>query len=365
MARPSSPGIHTLGPVPLRLPLTEDFPQAERVWGQQTITHSCCSMSEVGQNPLAQSQTLSADGDEMSTAQMIAMNESEMTEDELSNLTYAFQAADMDGGGNIDADEFQTMMTVMGGDLDNDAVSRVISNAKSGFRAWLALADEENIAKAKAVWEECDEDKSGTMDLREVNLVITKLQAMGCNPTPMAAADMADGEIDFDEFKAWFLAQDNLPDDFSAAAGGKPGGFSQKKGKGKLGKLRTKLMSPLAGMTKAVVTGPQQLLKQSAELLKSQATTGKDEVDVTMGLPSDDEAAAREALDAELELIFAEFVFMMRAGLLKEFLPGDWQDRADDMRKLREAFDAADVDGNNELELDELEMVIISMCVAT
>jgi len=31
------------------------------------------------------------------------------------------------------------------------------------------------------------------------------------------------------------------------------------------------------------------------------------------------------------------------------------------MVKLREAFDAADVDGNNELELEELEMVIISM----
>ena len=37
------------------------------------------------------------------------------------------------------------------------------------------------------------------------------------------------------------------------------------------------------------------------------------------------------------------------------------QERAEDMRKLREAFDCADVDGNNQLELEELEMVIISM----
>ena len=42
----------------------------------------------------------------MSAAQMIAANESGMTEEELSNLTYAFQAADMDGGGAIDEDEF-------------------------------------------------------------------------------------------------------------------------------------------------------------------------------------------------------------------------------------------------------------------
>merc|ERR1719272_1359132 len=31
------------------------------------------------------------------------------------------------------------------------------------------------------------------------------------------------------------------------------------------------------------------------------------------------------------------------------------------MRKLREAFDCADVDGNNQLELEELEMVVMSM----
>ena len=52
---------------------------------------------------------------------------------------------------------------------------------------------------------------------------------------------------------------------------------------------------------------------------------------------------------------------MMRAGSLKAFLPGDWQERAEDMRKLREAFDAADVDGDNQLELEELEMCIVSM----
>ena len=85
----------------------------------------------------------------------------------------------------------------------------------------------------------------------------------------------------------------------------------------------------------------------------------------------------------------AEYVFMMRAGTLKQFLPGDWQvrprrsvkqcpppqppfpfmtvlvpwlqERAEDMRKLREAFDTADVDGDNQLELEELEMVILTM----
>lgn len=51
----------------------------------------------------------------------------------------------------------------------------------------------------------------------------------------------------------------------------------------------------------------------------------------------------------------------MRAGALKPFLSDDWKERTQDMRKLREAFDAADVDGDNQLELEELEMVIVSM----
>jgi hypothetical protein len=49
-------------------------------------------------NPLA----AAAGGELMSTAQMVAANEAEMTEAELADLTYAFQAADMDGGGAID-----------------------------------------------------------------------------------------------------------------------------------------------------------------------------------------------------------------------------------------------------------------------
>jgi hypothetical protein len=75
----------------------------------------------------------------------------------------------------------------------------------------------------------------------------------------------------------------------------------------------------------------------------------------------DAEAAALAMLKEKEELIFAEYVFMMRSGALKEYLPGDWQERAEDMRKLREAFDSADVDGDNQLEFEELEMCIMSM----
>ena len=63
--------------------------------------------------------------DGASAAEMIAANDAEMTEDELVDLTYAFQAADMDGGGAIDCDEFAMMLAVMGCDISMEQVKEV------------------------------------------------------------------------------------------------------------------------------------------------------------------------------------------------------------------------------------------------
>ena len=106
----------------------------------------------------------------------------------------------MDGGGAIDEDEFTMMLKVMGCDITEEQVRKTIADAKEGFAAWVKMADAENLAKCKRVWDEYDDDKSGTMDLREINNVIKALQDMGFNPSPMSASDMADGELDFDEF---------------------------------------------------------------------------------------------------------------------------------------------------------------------
>ena len=38
-----------------------------------------------------------------------------------------------------------------------------------------------------------------------------------------------------------------------------------------------------------------------------------------------------------------------------------WQQRCKEIRVLRQAYDNADVDGNNELDEDELEIVLVSM----
>ena len=308
------------------------------------------------ENPLAPS------GDSGDDA--IAANESEMTGSEMEDLTYAFQAADMDGGGAIDFDEFSLMLAVMGCDMTEDQVKAAMAKAKAGFKKWCEMADADNVAKCQKIWEEYDDDKSGTMDLGEINNVIGALRDLGSDlPTftkeqvdKMSSA--GDGELNFSEFSRWYLQQEGLPDEFSAPkkGGAKPGAGGPVKEKGAVGKMASKASSialkPLAGMTKTVVTGPGQLLKMSARQANN---VDKDAEGY------DEEEAARAMMEEEGELIFAEFVYMMRGGDLKEFLPGNWQERAEDMRKLREAFDTADVDGDNQLELEELEMVVVAM----
>jgi hypothetical protein len=110
----------------------------------------------------------------------------------------------MDGGGAIDAEEFNLMLEVMGCQIDTaqvreprgwvwtlyhlsrstgardlPQVNAVMGEAKEGFAEWLRLADEENIAKCRKVFDEFDDDDSGTMDLQEINAVISKLASMG------------------------------------------------------------------------------------------------------------------------------------------------------------------------------------------
>ena len=291
----------------------------------------------------------------------IAANESAMSASEMEDLTYAFQAADMDGGGAIDMEEFTLMLSVMGCTMTDEQIKAAMVQAKEGFKKWLAMADAENVAKCQRVWDQYDDDKSGTMDLGEINNVIGALRKMGADVPSFSQEQLdkmsssGDGELNFSEFSRWYLQQDLLPDEFSMDKK-KAGIGGPAKEKGAMGKMASKAsslaMKPLQGMTRKVETSATDLLKRSG---RQDTTADKDAEGY------DEEDAARAMMEEEEELIFAEFVFMMRGGDLKEFMPGDWQEKADDMRTLRDAFDTADVDGDNQLELEELEMVVIAM----
>jgi Ca2+-binding EF-hand superfamily protein len=246
-----------------------------------------------------------ADGGKLSASQMIEANESEMTDEELSELTYAFQAADMDGGGVIDIEEFELMLTVMGATITHEQTIGVVREAKDGFAAWKRKSDEEAVATCRAIWEEFDDDNSGAMDQQEVNAVVNRLKEMGANPSPICEADMANGELSFDQFMAWYLKQDTLPDEFHAPDGSAPvGGLDKKKKKGLVQNGVRAVLLPLKAVTK-VASGPAQLLERSAKMLKSKdggkAGPNSDASDMT----------AEEAMETDDQLIFAEFAFMV------------------------------------------------------
>lgn len=65
---------------------------------------------------------------------------------------------------------------------------------------------------------------------------------------------------------------------------------------------------------------------------------------------------------SELLLSVQEYVYMMSAGIINEYIPGgDWHAGAVGMRNLRTAFDTADVDGSDEIDYEEFSAVISAL----
>jgi hypothetical protein len=61
------------------------------------------------------------------------------------------------------AEEFRMMLAVMGCDITEEQIKGIVTDAKDGFNAWKKKADQENIDKCKRIWDQYDEDKSGTL----------------------------------------------------------------------------------------------------------------------------------------------------------------------------------------------------------
>lgn len=80
-----------------------------------------------------------------------------------------------------------------------------------------------------------------------------------------------------------------------------------------------------------------------------------------MGFRTDqDGTLSPDSVNGELD--YNEFESLLKGPILQPFLPGsDWRDRVGLIRKLRRAYDMADVDGDNELYLHELEIVLLSL----
>ena len=85
---------------------------------------------------------------------------------------------------------------------------------------------------------------------------------------------------------------------------------------------------------------------------------------------ADQLAVAKRAFQTEIEVRekeqqlsvnFAEYLFTMQSQEMQDLVQLDPHTLARQMRSYRTAFDMVDVDGNNALEFDELEMVVLSL----
>ena len=269
-------------------------------------------------------------------------------DDDLVSLTYAFQTVDTDGREYIDASEFSLMLALMGCDVSIEEIESLIAQAKSGFAEWVRIKDSSTLARCKEVWKPVDTYSSGYLGVKKLAVVITSLRRQGLwknlNPPPMV-----DGQIKLEEFCTWYIAQEGFSAEFGSpptkgrAPGTATGGLSG------LGQRRATKVKTVQRVVKAIALTPFEVLKTSGE-----------EIAAEPGLERT-EHKARRMMRSSGHLVFAEFVFLVRAGLLQQYLSGPWQERVVTMRKLREAFDIADCDRNNQLKYSELELVVRAM----
>lgn len=101
---------------------------------------------------------------------------------------------------------------------------------------------------------------------------------------------------------------------------------------------------------------PTQRKKKTAMPIVGENTTKS-----LMGGKTADNFMRTVMADAD-QMIFAEYAYMIRGNMLTAILgSAEWADRVDDIAKLRQAFDSVDVDGNDRIEEDELDFMVMCM----
>ena len=190
------------------------------------------------------------------------------------------------------------------------------------------------------------------MDLHEVNCVITRLKELGSKPEPMTEHEMGrftNSAMSFDEFSAWFLKHEGLPHELTSTVGEPVEVLGARHRKRK--RALDLAAKPFRASLHVVGYVGYHVTKTASKVVRH----------------SDDAVGGEAWLRANMAdrtvLVFPEWAFMMRAGLLRHVLEDglQWHERVKVVQRLRVAFDYNDVDGNNQLELDELETVAIRM----
>ena len=238
------------------------------------------------------------------TNEAVADLEHTLTDDELSDLTFAFQALDINRNGTIEPRELHAMMAVLGAQVELEVVRELFQRTMAEFHAWQTL----------------HEDKLLPDEMNYSNKKETQRARLHINIPWMNK-----------------VSNQNV---IAVAIKG----------------TRNPIVSPV--VTKIGSTA-DELLNLSSALVRGAASQ------IGLGETAAERAERIAMRDLENDpdsMIFAEYTHMMESRfLLEELVPGDWHKRAGRMRELRRAFDMADVNGNDAVDFDEFEMVLTSL----
>ncbi len=225
-----------------------------------------------------------------------------LSTDELSDLTFAFQALDVNRNGTIEPLELHAMMAVLGAEVEMDVVRELFRRTKVEFHAWLQR-EEEKLLPDRMDYRNKEQAKRPVLHIPWRNKM--------ANNNAIAVATH---------------------------------------------KGRNPIIGPVADI---VGSSADKLLNVSSTVVKGAASK------IGFGESAEDrkERLRLSELEADPDaMIFAEYTHMMESRfLMEQLVPGDWHKRAGIMRDLRRAYDVADVDGNDAVEFDEFEMVITAL----
>ena len=183
-----------------------------RQWGSEhapelgrSVSGRATMSGDEWQNPIADGAMLKDEpqpASPTSLVESIELNRCDLSEDELVDLTYAFQAADMSGEGKLSFEEFCFLLDVMGCDLGPERTRQLMADAKAGFATWLKTTDQRSRARCKKAWDNYDTNQDGTMDLNELNAVVAELRKQGFTPRTLSQEDLAGEGMGFEDFCA-------------------------------------------------------------------------------------------------------------------------------------------------------------------
>lgn len=301
------------------------------------------------------------EGSDQMDAAHVADFECHLSEDDLSDLTYAFQACDADRGGTIDVSELHAMLDVLGAPgLTMELVRQLFVDSKKDFYEWRKSHDTHMVLPNEMVYSDTD---VGSMDDHRFG------------------GERHHHSLSIDKSKRAFLPQFQAVRDHKVVTAVSSNKVVQTVGRpvaviGKAGVKATKTVAITAVNT--TKKGVNLLMKGAAVPIDY---TGK-LLDISYSLMTADDPTQsndledaseheirlqrerlmlEEAMANEEVMIFAEFVHLWGGQRIQDLIPGDWHRSADKMRVYRNAYDTADVDGNNEVDFDELKLVWMAL----